>query len=61
MENTKNNRNNYNEEFATEQDVSGGKTLENQVSNEEMLYRKKEEYDAKFTLYKGSILPEDQR
>ncbi|MCT8978010.1 hypothetical protein N4T77_15560 [Clostridium sp. CX1] len=61
MENTKNNRNNYNEEFATEQDVSGGNTLENQVSNEEMLYRKKEEYDAKFTLYKGSILPEDQR
>lgn len=61
MENTKNNKNNYSEEFATEQDVSGGKTLANQISNEEMLYRKKEEYDAKFTLYKGSTLPEDQR
>lgn len=58
MKNSKN-KNKFNEEFSTEQDVSGGKTFENKVSKEEKLYREKEAYDAKFTLYKGSISSTD--
>lgn len=42
----------------TEQNVSDLGSPISGVSAEE-LYRQKEEYDAKFTLYKGSILPND--
>lgn len=44
--------------FTTEQSISQTDSPINGMSTEE-LYRQKEAYDAKFTLYKGSILPTD--
>lgn len=55
-----NSKNKFNEEFATEQDISGGNTFGNSISREEKLYREKEAYDARFTLYKGSISPDSK-
>lgn len=44
--------------FTTEQSISSADSPIGGMSAEE-LYRQKEAYDAKFTLYKGSILPTD--
>lgn len=48
------NYNTNNQNSATEQNVSESGSPISGMSAEE-LYRQKEEYDAKFTLYKGSI------
>lgn len=61
MKDLKVGKNKLNEEFSTEQDISNGNTFSNEISSEEELYRKKEEYDARFTLYKGSIEPPNSR
>ncbi len=49
---------NKNKSTFTEQNVSSDDSPINGISTEE-LYRQKEAYDSKFTLYKGSILPTD--
>lgn len=53
------NYNTNNQNSVTEQNVSQSGSPISGMSAEE-LYRQKEAYDAKFTLYKGSILPTDK-